>query len=122
VQALEEQSTTRATAKIKHAQATSGQAEIFQSLHDMAPDDLTAFRETERRAAAQALLKLTPREPDGILYHDLWPLILARHVVRKVEVNKIAARLRREGELLIPNWEKNKQVPQSSYRLQRPKS
>jgi three-Cys-motif partner protein len=122
VQALEEQSRTRAAAKIKHAQATSGQGEIFQSLHDMAPDDLAAFREVERVAAAHTLLKLTPQEPDGILYHDLWPLILARHVVRKVEVNKIAAGLRREGDLLIPNWEKNKQVPQSSYRLQRPKS
>lgn len=88
----------------------------------MAPDDLAAFREVERVAAAHTLLKLTPQEPDGMPYHDLWPLILARHLVRKVEVNKIAARLRREGKLLIPNWEKNKQVPQSSYRLQRPKS
>jgi three-Cys-motif partner protein len=122
VQALEEQSRTRAAAKIKHAEATSGQAEIFQSLHDMAPDDLAAFREVERVAAAHTLLKLTPQEPDGVLYHDLWPLILARHVVRKVEVNKIAAGLHREGDLLIPNWEKNKQVPQSSYRLQRPRS
>ncbi len=88
----------------------------------MAPDDLGAFREAERRAAAQTLLKLTPEEPDGILYRNLWPLILARHVVRKVEVNKIAAQLRRERKLLIPDWEQNRQIPQSSYRLQRPKS
>jgi three-Cys-motif partner protein len=122
VQALEEQSKTRAAMKIRHAEAASGQAEIFQSLHDMAPDDLGAFREAERRAAAQTLLKLTPEEPDGILYRNLWPLILARHVVRKVEVNKIAAQLRRERKLLIPDWEQNRQIPQSSYRLQRPKS
>ncbi len=121
VQALEEQSKTRAAAKIRHIQAASGQTEIFQSLHDMAPDDLTAFREAERRAAAQTLLRLTPKEPDGILYRNLWPLVLAHHVVRKVDVNKIAAQLRREGKLLIPNWEKNKQVPQFSYRIQRPK-
>jgi three-Cys-motif partner protein len=122
VQALEEQSKTRAAMKIRHAEAASGQAEIFQSLHDMAPDDLGAFREAERRAAAQTLLKLTPEEPDGILYRNLWPLILARHLVRKVEVNKIAAQLRRERKLLIPDWEQNRQIPQSSYRLQRPKS
>jgi three-Cys-motif partner protein len=122
VQALEEQSRTRAATKIRHAEATSGQAEIFQSLHDMAPDDLSAFREAQRHAAAQTLLKLTPEEPNGILYRDLWPLILARHVVRKVEVNKIAAQLRHERKLLIPNWEKNRQVPQSLYQLQRPKS
>jgi three-Cys-motif partner protein len=122
VQALEEQSKTRAAMKIRHSEATSGQAEIFQSLHDMAPDDLGAFREAEWRAAAQTLLKLTPEEPNGILYRNLWPLILARHVVRKVEVNKIAAQLRRERKLLIPDWEKNRQIPQPSYRLQRPKS
>lgn len=122
VQALEEQSKTRAAMKIRHSEATSGQAEIFQSLHDMAPDDLGAFREAEWRAAAQTLLKLTPEEPNGILYRNLWPLILARHVVRKVEVNKIAAQIRRERKLLIPDWEKNRQIPQPSYRLQRPKS
>jgi three-Cys-motif partner protein len=122
VQALEEQSKTRAAMKIRHAEATSGQAEIFQSLHDMAPDDLGAFREAEWRAAAQTLLKLTPEEPNGILYRNLWPLILARHVVRKVEVNKIAAQIRRERKLLIPDWERNRQIPQPSYRLQRPKS
>jgi hypothetical protein len=88
----------------------------------MAPDDLSAFREGERRAAAKTLLKLTPEEPRSIVYRDLWPLILARHVVRKVEVNRIAAQLRRERQLLIPNWEKNKQVPQSLYQLQRPRS
>jgi three-Cys-motif partner protein len=122
VQALEEQSKTRAAMKIRHAEAASGQAEIFQSLHDMAPDDLGAFREAERRAAAQTLLKLTPEEPHGILYRNLWPMILARHVVRRVEVNKIAAQLRRERKLFIPDWEKNRQIPQPSYRLQRPKS
>jgi three-Cys-motif partner protein len=122
VQALEEQSKTRAAMKIRHSEATSGQAEIFQSLHDMAPDDLGAFREAEWRAAAQTLLKLTPEEPNGILYRNLWPLILARHVVRKVEVNKIAAQIRRERKLLIPDWERNRQIPQPSYRLQRPKS
>jgi three-Cys-motif partner protein len=122
VQTLEEQSRTRAAIKIKHAEATSGQAEIFESLHDMAPDDLSAFREGERHAAAKTLLKLTPEEPHSIIYRDLWPLILARHVVRKVEVNRIAAQLRRERQLLIPNWEKNKQVPQSLYQLQRPRS
>jgi three-Cys-motif partner protein len=119
--ALEEQSRTRAATKVKHAQAKTGQVEIFQSLHDMGPDDLTAYQESERRAAEQTLLALTPLEPASITYDKLWPLVLVRHVVRRTDVNQIAGRLRREGKLLIPDWEKGKQVPQPTYNIQRPK-
>ena len=40
-------------------------------------------------------------------------------VVRRPDVNKIAAQMRRDGDLLFPDWEKGKQVPQPSYRVQR---
>jgi three-Cys-motif partner protein len=120
-EALKEQSKTRAATKVKHAEAKTGQAEIFQSLHDMGPDDLTAYQESERHAAEQTLLSLTPLEPASITYDKLWPLVLVRHVVRRTDVNQIAGRLRREGKLLIPDWEKGKQVPQPTYHIQRPK-
>jgi three-Cys-motif partner protein len=121
-EALKEQSKTRAAAKVKHAEAKTGQAEIFQSLHDMAADDLTAFENAERAAAESTLLNLTPSEPNSIPYEKLWPQVLARHVVRRTDINKIAARLRGEGQLLFPDWEKRKQIPQPHYRTQRPKS
>jgi three-Cys-motif partner protein len=121
-EALKEQSKTRAATKVKHAEAKTGQVEIFQSLHDMGPDDLTAYQESERRAVEQTLLSLTPLEPAWITYDKLWPLILVRHVVRRTDVNQIAGRLRREGKLLIPDWEKGKQIPQPTYRIQRPKA
>ncbi len=122
-EALKEQSKTRAATKVKHAEAKSGQAEIFQSLHDMGPDDLTAFQDAELRSAEQTLLNLTPTQPAAaIQYEKLWPQVLARHVVRKTDVNQIAGRLYREAKLLIPEWEKRKQVPQPTYRIQRPKA
>jgi hypothetical protein len=34
-------------------------------------------------------------------------------------VNKIVATLRAKNQLLIPDWEKNRRVPQDGYRLQR---
>jgi hypothetical protein len=119
---LKEQSKTRAATKVKHAEATSGQAEIFQSLHDMAPDDLTAFEQAERAAAETTLLNLTPVHPNSIPYEKLWPQVLARHIVRRADINKIAARLRDDGRLLFPDWEKRKKIPQPHYRTQRPKS
>jgi three-Cys-motif partner protein len=118
-EALKEQSKTRAATKMKHAEAKSGQAEIFQSLHDMAPDDLVAFQKAEHAAAEGTLLSLSPKRPDSIVYEKLWPQVLARHVVRRVDVNQIAARLRSEGRLAFPDWEKNKRIPQPQYRVQR---
>ena len=85
----------------------------------MGPDDLTAFLKAERAAAEQSLLNLTPEQPDAIRYEKLWPQVLARHVVRKTDVNQIAARLRTDGRLLFPDWEKERRVPQPHYRTQR---
>jgi three-Cys-motif partner protein len=119
VKALEEQSRTRAATKMRHAEAVSGQREIFQSLHDMAPDELAAFLKAELSAAQESLLALTPQEPAFGIYGDLWPQVLARHVVRKPDVNQFAARLRDEKRLIFPDWEPRKRVPQPNYRMQR---
>jgi hypothetical protein len=119
IAALEEQSRTRAAVKIGRAETASGQGEIFQSLHEMGPDDLRKYLQSEREAATRRILELTPAQPNTIRYDQLWPQILARTVVTKVDVNKIVARLRAENKLLIPDWEKNRRVPQDSYRLQR---
>jgi three-Cys-motif partner protein len=118
-EAMKEQSKTRAATKVRHAEVKTGQAEIFQSLHDMGPDDLTTFLKAERAGAEQSLLNLTPEQPDAIRYEKLWPQVLARHVVRKTDVNQIAARLRTDGRLLFPDWEKERRVPQPHYRTQR---
>jgi hypothetical protein len=117
---LQQQSVTRAAAKLKHAAASSGQGEFFESLHDMGPDELTAFLERERRKAESTLLYLTPSKPGGILYGKLWPQILARHVVRRTHVNEMAVKLRKEGKLDFPEWEKGKRVPQPHYMTRRP--
>jgi three-Cys-motif partner protein len=120
IPALEEQSRTRAAVKIKRAEAISGQGEIFQSLHEMAPDRQLVDLRLERDAAARTILERTPAQPNAIRYDQLWPEVLALHTVSKVDVNKIVASLRRENQLLIPDWEKRRQVPQDGYRLQRP--
>ena len=67
------------------------------------------------------MLKLTPEEPKAIRYEKLWPLVLARHVIRRTDVNAIAAQLRKDRHLLFPDWEKGKRVPQPDYRVQRAK-
>ncbi len=119
IKALTEQSRTRAATKVKYAEASTGQGEIFQSLHDMAPNELITFLQSQREEAERTLLELTPETPSSILYESLWPRVLARHVVRRPDVNQIGVRLRDNGRLLFPDWEKGKRVPQPHYRVQR---
>lgn len=118
--ALIEQSKTRASVKLRQAATRTGQGEIFQSLHDMAPAELESFLEAERAKAEKTFLELTPHEPYSIKYETLWPQILARHVVRLPDVNQLGAKLRRDGRLNFPDWERGKRVPQPHYRIQRP--
>ena len=120
MKALQEQSATRAAVKLQHAAKTSGQAEMFESLHDMGPDELNAFLASERQQAERSLLELTPQKPAAIRYETLWPEVLARHVIRRPQVNELAVKLRKAQALEFPDWEKGKRVPQPSYRTWRP--
>src|SRR5262249_29344218 len=97
IKALNEQSRTRAATKVKHAATTSGQGELFESLHDMGPDELASYFERERKDAEKTLLELTPKRPASVQYDKLWPEVLARHVVRRPDVNAIAASCARLG-------------------------
>jgi hypothetical protein len=118
VAALRAESATRAATKLKHAASSSGQGEFFESLHDMAPDKLDDFFQGERVEAEKTLLELAPKIPHFLAYEKLQAQVLARHVVRFPDVNKIAARLHQEKRLLFPDWEKGKRVPQPGYRTQ----
>lgn len=120
IKALQAQSTTRAAVKLQHTAKTSGQSEMFVSLHDMGPDNINAFLTGERNQAEKTLLELTPQKPEAIRYEALWPEILARHVIRRSQVNQLAVKLRNAKALEFPDWEKGKRVPQSSYRTWRP--
>jgi three-Cys-motif partner protein len=120
IRALQEQSATRAAVKLQYAAKTSGQAEMFESLHDMGADELNEFLASERQRAERSLLELTPQKPAAIRYEMLWPEVLARHVIRHPQVNELAVKLRKAQALEFPEWEKGRRVPQPSYRTWRP--
>ncbi|QOZ24121.1 three-Cys-motif partner protein TcmP [Bradyrhizobium sp. CCBAU 51753] len=119
VRALEAQAATRATAKVDSAERKTGQTELFGSLHEMSANEATAFLDAERKKARDALVALAPASSSPILYKDLWPQVLVRHVVRRPDVNKLAAELRKEDVLKFPDWEPKKRVPQPEYKVYR---
>jgi hypothetical protein len=119
VKALEAQASTRAATKVDSVERRTGQSELFDSLHEMSENEAKQFLDYERSKARETLLALTPVLPGTIAYKDLWPKVLAKHVVMKPEVNKIAAALRKESQIVFPGWEKGKRVPQPAYLMHR---
>jgi hypothetical protein len=119
VKALVEQSTTRASTKLKHTETKTGQIEFFESLNDMGPEDLVPFLRAQRSEAEKTFLRLIPRAPNALRYDQLWPEVLAQHVVKHADVNQFAARLRAEQQIIFPDWEPGKRVPQPHYRVHR---
>jgi hypothetical protein len=119
VAALNEQSKTRAATKVAYDAKSSGQSELFDSLHDMAPDKTVAFLASERAKARAAILDLVPKHPATTLYKKLWPLVLSNHVVRLTDVNSLCSAMRKTGELVFPGWEERKRVPDDDYELHR---
>jgi three-Cys-motif partner protein len=119
VKALEAQASTRAATKVNSAERRTGQSELFDSLHEMSGNEAKQFLDDERAKARETLLALTPDHPSSIAYKDLWPEVLARHVITRPDVNKIAAALRKEGQIVFPGWEKGKRVPQPAYLVHR---
>lgn len=120
IKALTEQAKARASTKMKHEAASSGQGELFESLYELGPDELALFLENERQQAERTLLQISPQAPQFLEYQKLWPIVLLQHVVKLADVNKIAANLRDREALLFPNWEKGKRVPHRGYRVQLP--
>jgi len=117
LKALQEQAKTRAATKVKHAEDITGQREIFESLHEMAPNEIETMLAAEKGAAEKALLELTPAAPGATKYELVWPRVLAKHIVRLTDVNQIAARLRKEQRIAFPDWEHGRRVPQPNYRM-----
>ncbi len=99
MKALNAQSKTRATAKVAHEASTSGQAEFFDTLHDMGPDQMEAYLAKEREKAKASILVLAPEGPSTILYRMLWPLVLSQHLVRLKDVNALCGAMKKTGEL-----------------------
>jgi hypothetical protein len=65
------------------------------------------------------ILEITPRAPDHTAYKRLWVTVLAKHPVRRPDVNALCAEMKKSGALVFPDWERIKRVPQDHYRVQR---
>jgi three-Cys-motif partner protein len=118
--ALTAQSKIRAEGKIKHVAASSGQSELFTSLHNMGPDKTAEYLKAQLQAAEETVVELAPQPPATMSYDELWPKVLSLHAVRLTDVNTICGSLRKRGMLVFPNWEVRARVPKGHYTLHKP--
>lgn len=119
VKALDAQANARASTKVGKTVTKTGQSELFNSLHEMGQNEAASFLSSEQRKARETLLRLAPDVMSPIRYRDLWPQVLAAHVVRRTQVNQLAAELRKDGLLVFRGWEQRKRVPQPDYLVHR---
>lgn len=102
--------------KLEKQAAASSQFELLGSMHEMAPDANKAFLNEEMGAAQHLLVDLAPISGPGISWGELWPKILAKHVIRLTDLNKIANEQRKSGRLHFPSWSsERKSVPDDDY-------
>lgn len=119
VKTLTEQAAVRGATKHAHAQTNSGQAELFGASIQVAPDETQAFLDRERAAAVDLLLALTPLHPKHQTYGRIWPRVLTRHAVRKVDLDNDVNQMRKAGTLSFPDWGPRKRKPEDEYRVTR---
>lgn len=118
VRTLSEQDLMRGTAKIAAKTATTGQGEMFATESGLAPDLTAEFRARERAASSAMLLALAAS--GGIKWAEAWPEVLARHAIRRTELNTVAAELRDAGKLVFDGWAERKRVPDDTYVMRLP--
>jgi hypothetical protein len=118
--ALRTQAELRAQGKVKDMATRSGQSELFDTMLDMAPDRTAEVQALAIKQARDMLCTLVPKSPDYMSYRNLWATVLSHHAVRRIEINTLCAAMKKSGELLFPDWEEGRKVPQDHYRVQRP--
>jgi hypothetical protein len=119
IKTLREQGAVRGAAKWADVQNRSGQEELFGAEVRIAPNEINVYLKAEKEVAKATLLKLTPRLPAMVTFGEVWPLVLVRHALTRSDVNKMAAKLGKDGELIFHDWEPRKQVPADRYRMSR---
>jgi hypothetical protein len=83
----------------------------------LGPDPIAAYLDGERQQAEVTLIEMV-RGMGPTTYGEIWPNVLSRHAVRLTDLNMIAARLRKDGVLMFPEWAARQRVPSDNSRVQ----
>lgn len=102
--------------KVEKQAEKSSQLELLGSMQDMAPDPNVLFLTAEVEKARHLLLSIVPKSGAGTAWGDIWPHVLANHVIRLTDLNRIANELRKNGHLIFPSWPSGpKRVPEDEF-------
>ena len=123
IDALQRQSEMRGRMKIEGREKKSGQFELLASTYDMGPDRSSVSLPLEEQRARQMLLNLVPDEGAGARWDSVWPVVLARCVIRLKDLRRIANEYRKQGVLDFPGWPGSmKRTPEDAYLVRRGKT
>lgn len=121
IKSLEAQQKVRTELRQQRDGASSDQGELF-ALHHMTRDETAEFLQREKSLARDAMLGAVPEPPSSERFGNVATGLMLEHVVRRVELGRIAAQLRKDGLLQISPWPARKIVPDDDYRISRLRS
>jgi hypothetical protein len=101
----------------KRQEKKSGaQREAFLPL-EMNASETESYLEFERISAERYFIELANNHSPAATYGELWPKVLAKHVIAKTDLNRIAASLRADGRLSFPDWTRGKRIPEDGWQV-----
>jgi three-Cys-motif partner protein len=88
---------------------------------EMNASETESYLEFERISAERYFIELASDHTPAATYGELWPKVLAKHVITKKDLNSMAASLRADGRLSFPDWTPRKRIPEDGWRVFVPK-
>lgn len=88
-------------------------------MNEMREDPRLAFLRCEKADAQRMMIGLVPAPPNTIRWSHLWARVLSEHAIRRTELSKMAAELRKAEILHFPDWAAGTRVPDDGYRVAR---
>lgn len=119
-QALNAQAKARSSAKAKTRAKTASNLDLFAEGEDAIPHDRSSrtMQVGQERAYLQLAGAIRSAGEKGQLWSELWPPILADHVVTHSLLGREANRLRQIGCISAPHWSsERKHIPNEDQRL-----
>jgi hypothetical protein len=113
------QEIVRSSLKDIDPEEKTSQGELFESSVGLRSSSIENYLDSERRDADKLLLSLLNEQPNFQQYGNIWPVVLAKHAVRKMEVDETANQLRKAEQVVFAEWAPRLRVPKDNFGIAR---
>jgi three-Cys-motif partner protein len=104
IKALTMQAEVRASEKSKARTKATGQIELFAGTESIPYDPSSQEIADGKTEGVSFAIQVLEASPNGIVWSKLWPMVLERFTIRRVELQRAINELRKSGKIDAPGW------------------